>query len=607
VSDDGSSRWIVRGLVASFVVGIAAAAVWAWGALMGPRASGPSDPWFVDRAASAGIAFRTAFLPTEQGENFKVNLYDHGSGVAVADVDGDGLDDLYFCNQLRPNALYRNLGDGRFEDVTARAGVALADRICVSAVFGDVDGDGRPDLFVTSTMGGNALFRNDGAWRFTDVTAKAGVGGAFHSQSATFFDADGDGDLDLLVSNTARWTTDATDPTGRYRTGGGNLWDLVAAPHEENRFYVNRGDGTFDESAKAAGLAGVGWSGDTAVFDCDEDGDLDVLMVNMFGASRLLQNDGRGKFTDVTKAVLGRPSWGAVGVKAFDYDDDGRLDLFLVDMHSDMWMGVDYVPNREQAATRFDGPNGPYAANQVPPKVLEAIARLDVRPDEVVFGNTLFHALGGGRFEEVSAKAGVETLWPWGVAAADFDGDGFEDVLIPSGMGYPYRFLPDAVLRNLGDGTFAVRTYDAGLDPPPGGALSPGTMAGRTISRSSRAAAVGDFDGDGRPDVVVSNFNDAPFLLMNRTPRRSWVGLRLVGTHGNTAAIGAVVRLKVGGKTLTRQVHAAGGYLAQSTNELLFGLGDATSATGEVVWPGGRRQPIAIDRVDRVIRLEEPP
>ena len=130
---------------------------------------------FVDRTEEAGIAFRMSFLPGEQGEKFKINLYDHGSGVAAGDIDGDGDDDLYFLNQLGANGLYRNNGDGTFTDVTAAAGpVALADRICTAAAFNDIDNDGDQDLYVTSTRGGNALFRNDGKGVFVDVTAAAG-------------------------------------------------------------------------------------------------------------------------------------------------------------------------------------------------------------------------------------------------------------------------------------------------------------------------------------------------------------------------------------------------------------------------------------------------
>src|SRR5262249_6761456 len=150
---------------------------------------------FQNVTRQSGINFRTSFLPDEQGEKFKINLYDHGSGVAVGDFDGDGHEDVYFVNQLGRNALYRNKGDGTFEDVTDRAGVALGDRICVAAVFADYDNDGHPDLFVTSTRGGNVLFRNQGNGTFKDVTQEAGLAHAGHSQIGIFFDYDNDGFL----------------------------------------------------------------------------------------------------------------------------------------------------------------------------------------------------------------------------------------------------------------------------------------------------------------------------------------------------------------------------------------------------------------------------
>src|SRR5215831_16133508 len=153
---------------------------------------------FRECAAEVGIHFHMDFLPGEQGAKFKVNLYDHGCGVAIADYDGDGYDDIYFVNQLGRNALYRNNGDGTFTDVTEQAGVGLGDRVCVGAVFCDYDNDGHPDLFVTSTRGGNVLFHNNGNGTFTDVSAKAGVAHVGHSQTASFFDYDNDGYPDLL-------------------------------------------------------------------------------------------------------------------------------------------------------------------------------------------------------------------------------------------------------------------------------------------------------------------------------------------------------------------------------------------------------------------------
>src|SRR6266540_702920 len=300
-------------------------------------------PGFVEGAEKAGITFKMSLLPTEQGEKFKINPYLHGCGVAVGDFDGDGLDDIYFVNQLGPNKLYRNNGDGIFIDVTEKAGVAVGDRVCVAAVFADTRNNGRQDLYVTSVRGGNLFFRNMGGGVFKEATREAGLTHVGHSQGAIFFDYDNDGYLDLLVTNTARWTRDY-DARRRYYPGLKELIELSACPHEDNILYHNNGDGTFTNVTKKAGLKGKGWSGDVAVFDYDSDGKLDLFVTNMFGASQLYRNNGDGTFTDVTKKILGRTSWGAIGSKAFDFNNDGRLDLYVTDMHSDMWLPFDTDP-----------------------------------------------------------------------------------------------------------------------------------------------------------------------------------------------------------------------------------------------------------------------
>jgi hypothetical protein len=203
------------GLVA-FVSAVASASYlltvrqWAVRPESAPTASsrpGNRPPGFQERAQEAGLNFRMSFLPGEQGENYKINLYDHGSGIAVGDYDGDGRDDIYLVNQLGPNALYHNNGDGTFSDVTAKAGVGLGDRICVAAAFVDYDNSGRQSLFVTSTRGGNVLFKNLGDGLFKDVTREAGLSLVGHCQNAIFFDYDRDGHLDLLLTRTAEWTT----------------------------------------------------------------------------------------------------------------------------------------------------------------------------------------------------------------------------------------------------------------------------------------------------------------------------------------------------------------------------------------------------------------
>jgi hypothetical protein len=550
-------------------------------------------PRFVECAEAAGLRFRMNFIPAEQGENFRINLYDHGAGVSVADVDGDGHDDVLLLNQLGANALFRNRGDGTFEDVTAKAGVGLDDRVCVAAAFGDADGDGDQDLYVTTVRAGNAYFENLGGCRFRDATKDAGLELVTESLGAAFFDADGDGDLDLLVTNTARWTLDQLSGRDHYWRGKGSVPELLASERLFNALYRNDGKGRFADATAEAGLAGKGWGGDVAVFDMDEDGDLDVYVCNMFGPNHLFRNDGKGRFADVTREVLGRTSWGGMGARALDVDGDARLDLLVVDMHSDMWMDSDLAAEFVEAKAKYPTFLSRFVAlGKTTEEADRAFAVLaGIQADEVVFGNTLFRNKGGGAYEEVSDRAGAETFWPWGIAEGDFDGDGSVDAFLPAGMGYPFFYWPSSLLRNRGDGTFEDVARAAGLDPPPGGRESELAFKGKRATRSARAAATLDFDGDGRLDLVVNNFNDRAHLFRNVARPGNWCGLRLVATRTNRGAVGALAKLTAGGRTQVRQVQAAGGYLSQSTNDLHFGLGSATSVDRvEIRWPSGQVQ-----------------
>src|SRR5262249_4250393 len=166
-------------------------------------------------------------------------------------------------------------------------------------------------------------FKNLHNGKFMDVTKQAGLVHVGHSQTAVFFDFDNDGYLDLLVTNTAKWTQKTKDPSGRFFPGGSEIWELADSPKEHNVLYHNNGDGTYTDVTEKAGLKGPGWSGDVAVFDYDEDGYLDVLVTNMFGQSKLYRNNRDGTFTDVTAKTLQRTSWGAIGSKVFDFKNDG--------------------------------------------------------------------------------------------------------------------------------------------------------------------------------------------------------------------------------------------------------------------------------------------
>jgi len=612
MSDEAKSRAAASPLtVAAVLLGFIAASVLLSCNKPDKAATSAAGLGFQERAREAGIAFRMNFLPKEQGEHFKINLYDHGSGLAIADYDNDGHEDIYFLNQHGKNALYRNRGDGTFEDVSAKAGVALGDRISVGAMFADYDNDGWEDLFVTSTRGGNVLFHNRGNGTFEDVTTKAGLKHVGHSQTPVFFDYDNDGDLDLYVTNTAKWTTDVFDFSGGNYEGKADLKDVMTSPKESNILYRNNGDGTFTDVTASAGLRGRGWAGDVAVFDYDDDGFLDVFVPSMFGRGQLYRNSGHGTFTDVTAQTLGPTSFGAIGTKVFDYDGDGRLDLFVVDMHSDMWIDARSVEvAREVQHHRFLSPQGPQvneAAQGFVDNQRAMFAKEGENYDDLIFGNALYRNLGGGKFTETAIPAGMETFWPWGIATGDYDNDGHEDVFITSGMGFPYFYWPNALMMNNGDGTFTDRASALGVEPPDGGIYQDQTIGGHSATRSSRSAAVADFDGDGRLEIVTNNFNDRPYFMANQFPKRNYVAFKLTGTRSNRDAIGAVVRLLIGKTVMVRQVNPAGGYLSQSSRVVHFGLGDQSKVDRiEIRWPGGTLQAVKSPSINTLHQIREP-
>ena len=321
---------------------------------------------FVDRVEESGITFRHRPVD-DAARTYKAVHYDHGNGLAVADVDGDGLHDIYFVNQVGANQLWRNLGGGRFEDVTLDAGVAVDDRVSVSASFADVDNDGDPDLYVTAIRSGNLLFENDGAGRFRDITARSGTGYAGHSSAAVFFDYDGDGLLDLYVSNVGRYTSEQLRPMtleapgSAYESGRYEFYDgledafeghLYPDRSESNVLYRNLGGGRFADVTEQAGLADSPWSGDASPLDVNGDGRQDLYVLNMQGHDLLYENVG-GRFV-LREDVFPRTPWGAMGVKAFDYDNDGDADLFVTDMHSDM--SEDIGPEREKLKASIGWP-----------------------------------------------------------------------------------------------------------------------------------------------------------------------------------------------------------------------------------------------------------
>jgi hypothetical protein len=539
-----------------------------------PSQATPADtsPRFVDVASRAGL---TTVL--HGGGPRKDHLLESvGTGAAFIDFDEDGRLDIFLVNawaldeepsRVRVkgrNALYRNRGDGTFEDVTSRAGVADDSWGC-GVCAGDYDNDGHVDLFVTN-FGPDRLYRNRGDGTFEQVAEKAGVADPGWGAGASFFDADGDGDLDLYIANYVQCTLDGVLAARRT-----NLWRekvrVMVGPFGlrggRDHFYRNKGDGTFEDATDQVGMTDVAESYGLGVLasDLDHDGDVDVFVANDSNPNFLYRNEGRGKFTEIG-------TWSGAGLNAQGIAQAG--------------MGVD--------AADFDGDG------------LQDIALSTFIHDSF----SLFRNLGNLQFDDISTRLGLKkstyNVLKWGCAFFDDDLDGDVDLVIVNGHIYPqvdqapelgetYRQLPILLRNDGGKLTDVSRTAGPGFQAP----------------ASARGLAVGDYDDDGDLDLLVTVMDGPPILLRNDSPRMGhWLKVRLLNGHGSPA-LNARAVLSTAGRSQVRELRSGSTYQSQNALELHFGLGQATTIDSlQIIWPGGEKSCFQGVSADQTLTLRAP-
>lgn len=514
---------------------------------------------FEEVSTRAGLTFRHTIGATRMTSLVESS----GVGCAFLDYDQDGWLDLFLVNgcelpeitgsttnsAVLPQAtsrLYRNRGNGTFEDVTASAGL-LPGGYGIGVLVGDYDNDGYPDLYVTH-YGTNRLYHNNGNGTFTECAREAGVAETGFSVGACFLDYDNDGYLDLFVGKYVEYDARYNRQHSKPNQFPG---PLQFAP-TLSQLYRNLGHGKFTNVTAAAGLKSKGRAMGVGSFDYDADGRPELFVSNDAMENHLFHYLGDGTWKEealpvgVALGAMGEVT-GAMAVETGDVNGDGRLDLF--------------VPDFQQSC--------------------------------------LYVNLGKGFFDNQAIAAGLARAVgdhiQWGAALADFDLDGHLDLYVSRGDANSLTGYPDKLLLNDGQARFTDISGTAG----------PWFQE----ARMGRGVARGDFDNDGRPDLLVANLNDSPALLHNTSslPGRHWLLLKLVGRTSNRDGLGARVRCLLEGRTLLRERVSAGSYCSSHDPRLHFGLGEAKLIPElEIRWPSGRIQKLARVSADQILSVPEP-
>jgi enediyne biosynthesis protein E4 len=555
---------------------------------------------------TTGVTFVNR-LPEDSSFNFISYLYYYnGGGVAVGDVNNDGLPDLYFTSNIGPNRLYLNKGDYRFEDITARAGVADSIGWKTGVTMADVNGDGYVDIYVSGvdylTMHGrNVLYINNGDGTFTDRTSEYGLDHAGYSTQALFFDYDGDGLLDMFLLN---HSTHGDRGAAAQGTG---------TPKGSDRLFHNEHGHFVDVSARAgvsdrAGAFGLG----VVASDLNLDGCPDLYVANDFQENDYLYiNNCNGTFTESATKAMGHTSRFSMGVDAADFNNDGRPDLIETDM----------LPDREDILKS--------SASTESWDLFTLQSRAGYQPQYE--RNTLQLNRGHGLFSDIGFLAGVAaTDWSWSPLFADLDNDGYKDLFItngvyrrPNDLDYISYISNEAVQATLAHGMTAENAAVIRKMPQVprsnyafrnNGDLTFTNVAdawGLAQPGFSNGSAYADLNNSGALDLVVNNINAPASIYRNRVrelnPSAShYLTVQLRGTGGNTSGIGSKVIAVAGGKRQLLEQMPTRGFESSVDPRLHFGLGSATSVESlTVVWPNRRYQVLTNVVADRIITLDQ--
>jgi hypothetical protein len=522
---------------------------------------------FVDVAAASGITFRHQNAATPE----KYLIETMGAGAAWLDYDNDGWLDIYLANSaptkawepstMPRGALYRNNGDGTFTDVTAQAGVGAEGLFAMGVAVGDYDNDGFADLYLTG-YNRSILFHNERNGRFADVTSRSKAANAGRwGSSAAWLDYDRDGYLDLVIANYVDWSPEKNLYCGEARPGFRSYCHPNKYKPQAPTLYRNRGDGTFEDATMRAGLArhpanGLG----LVTFDANGDGWTDIFIANDSMQNSLFINKHDGTFEEA--AVASGVAFGengeveaGMGVDASDYDQDGKLDLYVTHLDFEL--------------------------------------------------NRLYRNMGDGTFEDRTATAGFGhqtfQLSGFGVRFIDYDNDGWRDLFLVNGhvldnvsLQHPKttHAEPKMIFRNV-RGKFRNVTEQLGPD--------------LSEHRVSRAAAFADYDNDGDIDVLVNNNGQAAQLFRNDGGNRNhWIEVKLIGTRSNRDGYGAKVTLRAGGRTWVDERKGGTSYQAAHDPRLHFGLANAAIVDEiEVRWLSGAVDRLTDVRSGQVVVIKE--